>query len=463
MAWNRRYSLSSYVRSALWVVPIIALLTALALNRTSEFIVHWVAAHGGYDLRHGFLDVSMEEAHAILDRVFTLNLSCLVFTFGSLLVAIQVAGGQYTPRIIATTLLRDNVIRWIVGLFVFSLLWTHRTMSEIGHSHLVPQLQLFIATIIGLGSLIAFIVLIDYSARLLRPVALVARIAEHGFAVIKSIYPNPESDERIPCRSASSPNPMPTPQTFVSGDTCVVYHEGKSGVVLAANLKALLREATIAGCVIEFAVQIGDFLATDEPLFYVHGNHEAVDHRRLQNLIALGIERTMEQDPMFAFRIEADIALKALSPAINDPTTAVLALDQLHRLLRVVGKHSLANREVKDAAGNTRVLFRTPDWEDYVHISFREIRRCGAGNLQIERRLRAMIENLIRTLPASRHDALRCELDLLDAQIVDSHRYESDRRLAHIPDTQGLGGTWYRSSTITKQEPSTSNAVSDTG
>lgn len=461
MAWNRRYSLNSYVRSALWVVPIIALLAALALNRASEFIVNWLTVRSGYDLQHGFLDVSADEAHAILDRVFTLNLSCLVFTFGSLLVAIQVAGGQYTPRIIATTLLRDNVIRWIVGLFVFSLIWTHRTMTEIGQTHLVPQWQVFVATVIALGSLIAFIVLIDYSARLLRPVALVGRIAEHGFAVIDSIYPDLDPDVRSRRRSGSSPNLMLESRTIASSAASIVYHDGRSGVVLAANLKALLREATRAGCVIEFAVQIGDFLATDEPLFYIHGNREGINTRRLQNLIALGSERTMEQDPMFAFRIEADIALKALSPAINDPTTAVLALDQLHRLLRLVGKRSLANSEIKDIMGNTRVLFRTPDWEDYVHISFREIRRCGAGSLQIERRLRAMIENLMRTLPESRHDALRRELALLDAQIADSHDYESDRELAHIPDTQGLGGAWYRS-TITRAEQSTSNAVSDT-
>jgi len=76
----------------------------------------------------------------------------------------------------------------------------------------------------------------------------------------------------------------------------------------------------------------------------------------------------MEQDPMFSFRIEVDIALKALSPAINDPTTAVLAIDQLHRLLRKVGERSLHSHEITDSAGNPRVVFRTPNWEDFVHI-----------------------------------------------------------------------------------------------
>ena len=100
---------------------------------------------GVYDLKTGFLALNASEAHAVLDRIFTINLSCLVFTFGILLVAIQVAGGQYTPRIIATTLLRDNVIRYIVGLFVFTLPWTNRMMLQPGELADAPQFQIFLA------------------------------------------------------------------------------------------------------------------------------------------------------------------------------------------------------------------------------------------------------------------------------------------------------------------------------
>lgn len=148
----------------------------------------------------------------------------------------------------------------------------------------------------------------------------------------------------------------------------------------------------------------------------------------------------MEQDPMFAFRIQVDIALKALSPTINDPTTAVLAIDQLNSLLRMVGKRSLRDHEIVDPLGQPRVVFRTPNWEDFVHISFREIRHCGAGSLQIERRLRAMIENLTQSLPEHRHPALRVELDLLDRVIARQHSFDEDVALARIPDSQGLGG-----------------------
>uniref|UniRef100_UPI002AAFEB53 DUF2254 domain-containing protein n=1 Tax=Paraburkholderia sp. J94 TaxID=2805441 RepID=UPI002AAFEB53 len=364
-----------------------------------------------------------------------------VFTFSSLLVAIQIAGGQYTPRIIATTLLRNNVIRWVVGLFVFSMLWTHRTMTELGQSAVIPQLQVALATAIGLASLVAFILLIDYSARLLRPVSLVGRVAEQGFAVIRNVYPGQPADRGdFVCLDDAVMAEVSTIRARCEPADRVVSLHSKSGVVLAVNLPRLVHEAHRADCFIEFAVQVGDFVATDEPLFYLYGDSRALSDRRLRSLVALGSERTMEQDPMFAFRIEVDIALKALSPAINDPTTAVLAIDQLHRLLRMVGKRSLANREIYDEEGQPRVAFYTPDWEDYVHICFSEIRMAGVRSIQIDRRLRAMIDNLTMTLPASHHAALRSELALLDAAIECENFMKEDALLARIGDTQGIGG-----------------------
>ena len=86
-----------------------------------------------------------------------------------------------------------------------------------------------------------------------------------------------------------------------------------------------------------------------------------VDDRVLRSAVAFGPERTMEQDPLFAFRILVDIALKALSPAINDPTTGVIALDQIQRLLRVVGRRHLRGEAIFDSTGQQRVIFRTPE------------------------------------------------------------------------------------------------------
>jgi uncharacterized membrane protein len=374
-----------------------------------------------------FLGLSVTGARAQLELFITLNISFIVFTFGSLLVAIQVAGGQYTPRIIATTLLRDNVIRVVVGIFLFTLAFAIRVLTRMEDT--VKQLDLLVAGTLGIFSVMVFLFLIDYAARLLRPVSLVQRVGETGIRVIQGVYKGPTRD----------PGPTESPLRHAVPDR-VVVHKGTSGVVLAVNLAGLVALARDADGYIEFAPQVGDFLAVDEPMFRLHGGAAAIDDERLRSSVALGTERTMEQDPTFALRILVDIAIKALSAAINDPTTAVMAIDQLHRMLRVVGLRHLHNDVLRDEASNLRLIFITPKWEDYVHLTCTEIRHCGGRSVQVMRRMRSMLEHLLHTLPEHRHAELRRQLDLLDRTVEDSFAFAEDRALARIPDPQGLGG-----------------------
>jgi uncharacterized membrane protein len=221
----------------------------------------------------------------------------------------------------------------------------------------------------------------------------------------------------------------------------LVLHTGTSGIVLAVDLETLVDEARRCNGLVEFIPQVGDFVAYEEPLFALHGGAAAIDDRMLRATVAFGAERTMEQDPLFAFRILVDIGLKALSPAINDPTTAVLAIDQVHRLLRAVGKHHLQREEVVDDAGMPRVIYRTPNWEDFVHIACREICMCGASSVQVARRLRSMLDNLAASLPAYRAAALRREREHLDRMLVQIYTIPEDLALARVPDSQGLGAS----------------------
>lgn len=421
MNWNRRYRLKSYLRSSLWIVPVAAGLS----ERVFRLIVTALEPHMGWIS----LDLGIDGAKAVASAVVTLTLSFVVFTFGSLLVAIQVASGQYTPRIIATTLLRDNVIRYTVGLFVFTFLFAIRTLNHIETS--VPPLFTWVTSVLGLVCLTAFLFLIDYAARLLRPVSLVKRVGDEGLAVLASVYPEMLTGTH---RAAV------TPEDAVPVER-LVLHRGTSGIILAVNTPQLIVEAKKANGVIEFAPQVGDFVGTEEPLFLLHGSAAAIDDAELHACVIFGSERTMEQDPLFAFRILVDIAIKALSAAINDPTTAVLAIDQLHRVLRSAGRRNLRTDSLLGPSGTLRVIFRTPDWDDFIHLAFAEIRFYGAANVQIARRLRAMIINLANTLPLERHAALRLEHDLLDRMLEKLYLLPEDLALARIPDSQGLGGS----------------------
>jgi uncharacterized membrane protein len=156
--------------------------------------------------------------------------------------------------------------------------------------------------------------------------------------------------------------------------------------------------------------------------------------------VAVGQERTFEQDPAFAFRVMVDIASKGLSPAINDPTTAVLAIDQIHHLLRNVGSRRLDDERVRDRAGRLRLAYRTPEWEDFVQLAVTEIRHFGGGSIQVARRLRAMLENLIQTLPDERGPLLRQELALVHRSVERFFAEPEDRAAADVSDRQGMGG-----------------------
>jgi uncharacterized membrane protein len=364
----------------------------------------------------------------MLNAIVTATLSFVVFTFGSLLVALQVASGQLTPRIIATVLVRNDVVRYTTGLFIFTLLFAVSATNRMQGT--VFQLVVFVAACLGILCFAAFLYLIDYAARLLRPISILSRVGQAGLKVIESVYPEP----------TLGANRSDAPRHELGEPGRVIPHGGTSEIVLAANLRELIAQAQRSNGVIEFVPQVGDFIATDEPLFKLYGGAASLDADDLRSAVAFGLERTMEQDPTFAYRIVVDIALKALSPAINDPTTAVIAIDQLHRLLRQAGNRNLRTDEILAKSGQLLVLFRTPNWEDFVHLAFTEIRQCGAQNMQIARRLRAMIDNLIETLPKHRHAVLLEELKLLDRDVERHFVHPEDRALARLGDSQGLGG-----------------------
>ena len=279
MTRNRWYVLKSYVRSSLWIVPFVALLL-------EQIALHVISAVDASADRIPTRPVSMAGKLTALQTIITLTLSFIVFTFGSLIVAIQIASGQLTPRIIATTLLRDNVIRFTVGLFLMTLLFAIGTVARIEDT--VPRLVTWTTAVLGLLSMSTFLFLIDYAARLLRPVSIVWRVGEMGVTVIQSVYPDPitELDARPHGRRPAG----------VMDVRVAINHQGTSAIVLAVNLKALVDEARRVDGIIEVVPRVGDFVSVGEPVFMVHGAVRNIDERKLRGAVAFGPERTIEQD-----------------------------------------------------------------------------------------------------------------------------------------------------------------------
>ena len=157
-------------------------------------------------------------------------------------------------------------------------------------------------------------------------------------------------------------------------------------------------------------------------------------------MVALGVERTIEQDPAFAVRIMVDIAIRALSPAVNDPTTAVQVIDHLEDLLREVGQVDLSDTGAPLDEMTSGLVVPVRRWADYLTLSVTEIRQYGANSIQVVRRLRAMLEELAESVLPERREAVLRELARLDEAVGERWRSTADLDLAGVADRQGVGG-----------------------
>ena len=419
MTWLQRYRLNSFFRNTVWLPPLLGMLAALLghpLGRRVDAALGWTAV------------MSADSGRAVLGALASSMLTFIVFVFSILLVSVQLASAQLTPRIIAAVY-RNPVLKFSLTLFVFAFTYTLAVLSRIEES--VPQFSAWVAVYSCVACIGVFLYMIDHVGKSLRPVSILTRLGSTGQVVIKAVYPRLlEGTVDTPTNVALARDDEPSR----------TVEAGRSGVVLAFDVAGLVELARRADCLIEFVPQVGDFVTAGDPLFRLYRGGEAIPDDRLDQSVAVGPERTMEQDPEFAFRIIVDVAAKALSPAINDPTTAVLALDQIHRLLRTLAKRQLDTGRIHDEAGQMRLAYRTPDWEDFVGLAVTEIRQFGRDSIQIVRRMRAMLENLIEVVPPHRAAPLRAELELLSRGVQRDFRDPEDRMLASSGDSLGVGG-----------------------
>jgi uncharacterized membrane protein len=419
MTWLQRYRVRHYVTNSIWLMPSFGMVAAIGVAH----FLHWIDEVMGW--QSGFYP---DTARAVLGTMASSMFTFIVFVSSALLVAVQLASSQLTPRIIAIVF-RDPITKATLTAFVFTFTFSLAALLWITTT--VPSLTARLAGYSSLVSLVVFLYLIDHVGKALRPSGALWAVASLGRDVIENVYP----------RRLAEPHPTaPGHSNDFMGKPAGTVVSPRDGVVLAFDVPGIVDLAQRTGCVIELVPQVGDFVAIGDPLFRIFQGGATLPADALRQSVAVGQERTLGQDPAFAFRIIVDVACKGLSPAINDPTTAVLALDQIHHLLRSVGSRRLDDGRVCDAAGRLRLVYRTPDWEDFVQLAVTEIRQFGGASIQVARRLRAMLENLIQTLPEERAALLRQELKLLRRSAERFFTEPEDRALAEVSDFQGVGG-----------------------
>jgi uncharacterized membrane protein len=376
---------------------------------------------------HGSVGSVLALLSAIASGV--LPLTGLVFSLA--FVMVQFSATAYSPRLVSW-LAGSARMNHTLGIFTATFLYSLAALVWVDRDGAgkVPLLTVTVAIVLLLVSVVFFMLLVERLGTL-QITRVLGYTGDLGREVIEREYPRPPAG--VPDGEAPA-EPVTLPPAVQE-----VTHRGGPAAVQGVDLRRLSALAARADAVVSLAVAVGDTVVSGMPILRVHASGGTIPERRLRRCVRLGAERTFGQDPKYAIRLLVDVAIRALSPAINDPTTAVQALDQIEDLLVRLGQRRLSIGRATDARGRVRVVFPAPRWDDFLALAFDEIRYCGANSIQVMRRMRALIRTLIEQVPVERRAALQKHLDRVDAGIARAFEDGDDRRDALQEDRQGLG------------------------
>ncbi|MGY1669346.1 DUF2254 domain-containing protein [Geodermatophilus sp. SYSU D00710] len=417
--------LRHFVRTSMWLLPISCLAAGvlvvagtLAVDRATD-----------YRLVPQSLTGTPSDAQTILSSFATAMVSLTTLVLTVTLVAVQLAMGQFSPRIVGA-LLNDRFNQLAIGLFGASFLVSVLTLREIRGSDTgtVPGLSMLLCYVLVLASIVVLVLFVHHAGQGLRVAGLIDLVGDR-------------SRELIVREHGNSPVVTGGTDEMVAADT---------GNLIAVDRAALVAAARRADSVLELVPVVGDFVIGGAPLFRVQpdgrspvsadgppaGRLRATDVTRH---VLLSPERVHTEDLAYGFRKLVDIAVRSIAQPFNDPTTTVQALHRLHDLLRQIAARPLPCGEHRDEDGVVRLLERTVSWDGYVRLAFDEIRLAGASEPQVTRKMCAALADLKSVAPPDRQEPLDRQLRLLHAAVRRAHEDEEDVVAALTPDTEGIG------------------------
>ena len=413
-----------------WIIPLIYVVASTVLGLTvprAEIALFSSSALG----------VSVSSAQASLSAATSGMMALTGVVFAMAFVMVQFNAIAYSPRLVLW-FVRDRLLYHSLGVFsatftyaFFTLAWVDR-----GGSGAVPMYSMLAVGALLIASMVFFALLVQRLGDL-QITRVLQLIGGSGRKIIAGMFGQLGGHENV-----GDPEPRPANGQTMGPISQRLRYVGDPKVVVRFDTRALAELARGAEAFIVMDCAVGDTLIEGSDILRVHGPAaHAISEVDLLHAVRLDVERTFEQDPKYPIRLLVDIAIKALSPAVNDPTTAVQALDQIEDLLRRLGRCNLNAGLAADSAGVLRVVIPMPTWDDYLALAFDEIRQFGVTSLQVMRKLRATLSGLAETATVpSRANAVRLYLQHLDRTVEDSPLDAEDKTKALQEDRQGLGG-----------------------
>ncbi|MGB6059252.1 MAG: DUF2254 domain-containing protein [Microthrixaceae bacterium] len=406
------------LRNGLWFVPVMCVIAGVVLSIATTTIDR----QADFELIPAALTGGPDAALAILSTVAASMVSLAALVLTITMVVVQLAMGQFSPRIVQR-ILQDKPSQFAIGIFVATFAHSMLAMREIDldGGGQVPGLAILVAFAMVLVSIAVLVIYVHHIGQALRVASLIELVGKDTRALLEQYYPEDQSRT-----DRQDPN---------------LIGAAKSGVVSHIAHGAIVRLARDANTCVTLVPALGEFVPAGATLSEVDPGGSELDHDRVSGNVVLSLERTLDQDVAYGLRLLVDMAIRALSDsALQDPTTAVQAIDRLHDCLRQLARRPFPSGDYSDENGTIRLRVPTMDWDDYVHLAFDEIRLAGAGSPQVDRRLRAALTDLISIAPANRIPVLSDQFGRLTTLTEEALDDADDIAESEQTDALGLGG-----------------------
>jgi uncharacterized membrane protein len=316
-------------------------------------------------------------AQVVLGTIAGSSMTVVTVVYSILIVALSLASMQFSPRILGN-FMRDNINQYTFGLFIgtfiYCVLVLRTTHGE--PNAFVPSLSVAVAILLAVICLAALIFFIHHITQEIQANFIVDRIAEETILVIDERFP----EHYTPGSEEASPT--------LSGDAKEVVST-RAGYLQLLDEDRLFSLAKDHHLVLQMKVGVGDFVIEGGPLVSVSPASKLTPemHSALEGAFDFGEMRTLQQDVEFGVRQIVDIALKAISPAINDPSTAATCIDQLGRILGHLSRRKIWSPVLRNEAKEVCLLLKRPSFQNCIDLAFNQIRQYGKSDLAVSLRM----------------------------------------------------------------------------
>ncbi|SDX06250.1 DUF2254 domain-containing protein [Nitrosomonas communis] len=376
---KRPQQLWIYLRSSFWFLPALIVAASIVLAAgainvesaiESETLARWPRLFGS----------GAEGARQMLSTIANSMMAVVGVTFSMTLVTLTLASSQYTSRVLGS-FIRNRTTQAVLGIFagIFTYcLLVLRTIRDNGEDTFVPGIAVFMGVFLALAGIGVLILFIHHIATSIQASNIICSVAEDTIAAIKIVFP-----ERTPHNNSKEDEAL-LRRLLIEAEDWEEVLAGKSGYIQSIDYEALKKLAHEKGTIIKIEHGIGDFVVKGAPLASLPRQNllEEKTFHKVCSFYGIDSHRTIEQDPDFGIRQIVDMAVKALSPGVNDTTTVITCIDYLTSILCFLVQRNSPLR-IHYEKGEPRLIRMNPTFETLLDTSFEEIRRNASGNPRV--------------------------------------------------------------------------------